>query len=305
MSLALDVAAGAVGGGTSILYAALGETISERAGIINLGTEGCMLVGALGAYAVTAMSGNAWIGVVAGAGAGGALAALHAMLVIERKASQLASGLVMLFIGLGITSLFGGSFVSRTIHAFTPVALPGLSHIPGLGKVLFDHDALTYLSFLAAPAIWWLLFRSRWGLLIRGAGERGEVLAAYGYSPKTIQYLAVVAGGALAGVGGAQLSTAYANSWFEGMTAGRGFIAVALVIFAAWDPLKAVAGAYLFGAALALSPALQARGYALNQFALDALPYVITVLVLVFLSRRRLHAAPEGLIRTLANAPAR
>ncbi|MEA2505343.1 MAG: ral nucleoside transport system permease protein, partial [Actinomycetota bacterium] len=245
MSLALDVAAGAVGGGTSILYAALGETISERAGIINLGTEGCMLVGALTGYAVAAMSGNPWIGVVAGAGAGGALAALHAMLVIERKASQLASGLVMLFLGLGITSLFGGSFVSRTIHAFTPIAIPGLSRIPGLGKILFDHDPLTYLSFLAAPAIWWLLFRSRWGLLIRGAGERGEVLAAYGYSPKMIQYLAVVAGGALAGVGGAQLSTAYANSWFEGMTAGRGFIAVALVIFAAWDPLKAVAGAYL------------------------------------------------------------
>ena len=305
MSLVLDVAAGAVGGGTSILYAALGETISERAGVINLGTEGCMLVGALTGYAVAAMTGNPWFGVVAGAGAGGALAALHAMLVIERKASQLASGLVMLFVGLGITSLFGGSFVSRTTNAFTPIALPGLSKIPGLGKVLFDHDALTYLSFLMAPAIWWLLFRSRWGLLIRGAGERGEVLAAYGYSPKTIQYLAVVAGGALAGVGGAQLSTAYTNSWFEGMTAGRGFIAVALVIFAAWDPLKAIAGAYLFGAALALSPALQARGYALNQFALDALPYVITVLVLVVLSRKRLHAAPEGLIRTLANAPVR
>lgn len=305
MSLPLDVAAGAVAGGTSILYAALGETVSERAGIINLGTEGCMLVGALTGYAVAAMSANPWVGAIAGAGAGGALAALHAILVIERKASQLASGLVMLFLALGITSLFGGSFVSRTIHSFGPIAIPGLSKIPGIGRVLFDHDALTYLSFFMAPAIWWLLFRSRWGLLIRGAGERGEVLAAYGYSPKRIQYVAVIAGGALAGLGGAQLSTAYANSWFEAMTAGRGFIAVALVIFAGWDPLKAVAGAYLFGAALALSPALQARGYNLNQFALDALPYVITVLVLIVLSRKRLHAAPEGLIRTLANAPAR
>jgi len=305
MTLLLEVMAGAVRGGTSILYAALGETVSERAGVINLGTEGCMLVGALAGYAFTAITGNPWLGVLAAAAAGGALAGVHAALVLTRKASQLASGLVVLFLGLGITSMFGASFVSRPIHAFTPIAIPGLSHLPVLGKVLFDHDPLTYLSFLMAPAIWWLLFRSRWGLLVRGAGERGEVLAAYGYSPLRIQYLAVVGGGMLAGIGGAQLSTAYANQWFEAMTQGRGFIAVALVIFAGWEPLKSVAGAYLFGAALALSPALQARGISLNQFALDAIPYVVTIAVLVVLSRRRLHAAPEGLTRILTNAPSR
>lgn len=300
MNLLLQVLSGAVRGGTSILYAAIGETVAERAGVINLGTEGCMLVGALTGYAVAATTGSPWAGVAAAAMTGGAIACVHAVLVISRKASQLASGLVVLFLGLGITSLFGASFVGKTSESFRPVPLPVLSELPGVGQVLFQHDALTYLSFLAGPAIFWLLFRTRWGLMIRSAGERSEVLSSYGYSPEKVQYLAVIAGGMLAGVGGAQLSTAYANAWFENMTQGRGFIAVALVIFAAWHPLKAVGGAYLFGAALALSPALQARGIGFNQFALDAVPYVVTIAVLIVLSRRRLEAAPEGLTRILA-----
>jgi ABC-type uncharacterized transport system permease subunit len=295
MSLLLQVLVGAVRGGTSILYAALGETVSERAGVINLGTEGCMLVGALAAYAVTATTGNPWVGVLAGAAAGALLALVHAVLVLSRGANQLATGLVVLFLGLGLTSLFGAAYVGRSINAFTPVAVPGLSRLPWLGEILFRHDPLTYLSYVAGPAVWWFLYRSRPGLILRGAGERQEVLAAYGHSPLRVRYLAVVAGGALAGVGGAQLSTAYANAWFENMTQGRGFIAVALVIFAAWHPMRAVAGAYLFGAALALSPALQARGFGFNQFALDAIPYVVTIGVLVALGRRRADAAPEGL----------
>jgi simple sugar transport system permease protein len=295
MSLPVEVMVGAVRGGTSILYAALGETVSERAGVINLGTEGCMLVGALAGYAVTANTGSPWVGVVAGAAAGALLAFVHAVLVLSRGANQLATGLVVLFLGLGLTSLFGAAYVGRSINAFKPVAIPGLSAIPGLGDILFNHDPLTYLSYLAGPAVWWLLYRSRPGLVLRAAGERQEVLAAYGHSPLRVRYLAVIAGGALAGIGGAQLSTAYANAWFENMTQGRGFIAVALVIFAAWHPLRAVGGAYLFGAALALSPALQARGYGLNQFALDAVPYLVTIAVLVGLGRRRAHAAPEGL----------
>jgi ABC-type uncharacterized transport system permease subunit len=293
--LPVEVMVGAVRGGTSILYAALGETVAERAGVINLGTEGCMLVGALAGYAVTASTGNPWVGVLAGAAAGGLLALVHAILVLYRGANQLATGLVVLFLGLGLTSLFGAAYVGRSINALTPVAIPGLSSIPGLGDIFFNHDPLTYLSYLAGPAVWWLLYRSRPGLILRAAGERQEVLAAYGHSPTLTRYLAVVGGGALAGIGGAQLSTAYANAWFENMTQGRGFIAVALVIFAAWHPIRAVGGAYLFGAALALSPALQARGYGFNQFALDAIPYLVTVGVLVVLGRRRAHAAPEGL----------
>jgi simple sugar transport system permease protein len=303
MNIILDVAAGGVRGGTSILYTALGETISERAGVINLGMEGSMLTGALAAYAVTATTGSPWVGLLAGAVAGGLLALVHAVLVLSRGANQLANGLVVLFLGLGLTSLFGGAYVGRTINAFKPYAIPGLSKLPLVGEVFFHHDPLTYLSYFLAPAVWWFLHRSRTGLLVRGAGERPEVLAAYGHSPLLVRYCAVVAGGMFAGIGGAQLSTAYTNAWFENMTQGRGFIAVALVIFAAWHPLRAVTGAYLFGACLALSPALQARGVGVNQFALDAIPYVVTVLVLVALGRKRAHSAPEALSRVFDVAP--
>jgi general nucleoside transport system permease protein len=305
MNLITEVAAGGVRGGTSILYAALGETIAERAGVIYLGTEGSMLTGALAAYAVTSSTGSPWVGLVAGAVAGALLALVHAVVVLWRGANQLATGFVVLFLGLGLTSLFGAAYVGREIVAFKPYAIPGLSRIPFVGEVLFHHDPLTYLSYLVAPAMWWLLYRSRLGLRVRGAGEKPDVLRAYGHSPTLVRYLAVVAAGLLAGVGGAQLSTAYTNQWFENMTAGRGFIAVALVIFAAWHPLRAVGGAYLFGAALALSPALQARGIGLNQFVLDALPYVVTLLALVVLGRRRANAAPDALAQVFDMTPAR
>ncbi|HET9517234.1 MAG TPA: ABC transporter permease, partial [Actinoplanes sp.] len=257
------------------------------------------------AYAITAETGNPWLGLSAGAVAGAALAAVHAFLVLSRGANQLATGFVVLFLGLGITSLFGAAYVGESISAFHAYPVPLLSELPVLGSVLFDHDPLTYASFGVAGAMWWLLYRTRWGLLLRGAGERPEVLQAYGTSPMKVRYLAVIAGGLLAGVGGAQLATAYTNAWFENMTAGRGFIAVALVIFAAWHPLRAVGGAYLFGAALALSPALQARGMGFNQFVLDALPYVVTIVALVALGRRRTHSAPEGLSKVFDMTPAR
>ncbi|ONH25837.1 ABC transporter permease [Pseudofrankia asymbiotica] len=296
-NLVVDVLAGAVGGGTAIMYAGLGETISERAGVINLGTEGSMLGGALAAYAATATSGSPWVGVLAGMGAGAALAAVHAVLVVARKANQFASGLTVMFFALGLTSLFGAAYVGRQIHALNPWKVPGLSAIPWVGPILFDHDPLTYLSFAVAPLVWWLLYKSRVGLLIRTAGEHSEVLLVHGYSTSAVRYVSVIAGGGLCGLGGAQLSIAYSNAWFENMTVGRGFIAVALVIFATWNPLRVMAGSYLFGAALALSPALQARGYGINQFALDAIPFVVTILVLAVLGRRTLLAAPDELRR--------
>lgn len=295
MNLAVEVLSGAVIGGTSILYAAVGESVSESAGVVNLGTEGCMLVGALAGYAIAAETGNPWSGAVAGLAAGGALALLHAWMVLGRKANQLATGLVVLFFGLGLTSLFGAAYVSRPSEPFADWAVPGLSELPALGPILFRHDPLTYLSFVLVPVAWWVLYRSRWGLLLRGVGERKEVLATYGHRVVAIQYGAVVVGGMLAGLGGAQLATAYAHAWFENMTQGRGFVACAVVIFAARHPLRAAGGAYLFGAALALSPALQARGYGINQFALNAVPYLLIVVVLVALGRKRAAQAPEGL----------
>ena len=216
------------------------------------------------------------------------------MLVLSRKANQLATGLVVLFLGLGLTSLFGAAYVRESINAFHPIAIPGLSSIPWLGEIFFDHDPLTYLSYVVGPAMWWLLYRSRWGLLVRAAGERDEVLAAYGHSPLRVQYLAVCGGGALAGIGGAQLATAYTNAWFENMTAGPGLhrrgpgdlrrLAPAQVrrrglpVRRRPGPLAGAAG----------------PGLGINQFALDALPYVVTVLVLIFLGRKRLARRARG-----------
>jgi len=304
MSLPLVVATGAVRGGTSILFAALGETISERAGVVNLGIEGSMLCGALAAYAVAAETGNLWVGLAAGAVAGGLLSLVHAFFVLNRGSNQLATGLVVLFLGLGITSLFGAAYVQADVTAMGIWDIPILSSIPWIGEVFFQQDPITYLSYLAVPACWWLLFRSRWGTLLRAAGERREVLTTYGHPARFIQYLAVVAGGMLGGIGGAQLSIAYTGAWFENMTQGRGFIAVAVVMFANRMPFRVQAGSYLFGAALALSPALQARGYSINQFALDAAPYVVTILVLVIFGRRKSQEIPGELQKVFEIAPA-
>jgi simple sugar transport system permease protein len=295
MSLFSEVLTGGIRGGTSIEYAALGESISERGGVVNLGTEGSMLAGALAAYAVATETGHPWLGALGGAAAGGLLALVHAYFVLSRQANQLATGLVVLFLGLGLTSLFGVGYVQALAPTFRPYAVPGLSAVPVLGRIAFRQDPLVYLSYVSVPVLWWVIFRSRWGVLLRAAGERSEVLTTHGHRVLPIQYLAVVVGGMFAGIGGAHLSIAYTKSWFENMTQGRGFVAVAVVMFAARQPFKVAAGAYLFGAALALSPALQARGYGINQFALDAVPYVVTILVLVALGRRRSAEIPEGL----------
>lgn len=300
----VDVLSGGVSGGTSIMYAALGETVSERAGVINLGTEGCMLMGAFAGFAVTSMTGSPWLGILAAAAAGGALALIHAILVVTRKANQFASGLSLLFLALGLTALYGSGYVGQKINAFDPIAIPGLSSIPWIGPIFFEQNILTYISYAVAPLMWFVIFRTRIGLMLRTAGERSEVLTVNGYSIVKVRYIAVVTGGIFAGIGGAYLSIAYSQSWFENMIIGRGFIAVALVVFAAWDPLKVIGGAYLFGSALALSPVLQANGYEINQFALDMLPFVLTLLLLVFLGKRAVNSSPAELRRVFDNARA-
>ena len=292
-----SILAGAVAGGTSILYPTLGEVIAERSGVVNLGTEGSMLCGALAAYAVGIETGNPWLGVLAGLVAGALMAMVHAYVVLARGANQLATGLVVSFLGLGLTSLFGQDYVGRGVEALTDWDVPLLSDLPFLGRVLFQHDPLTYLSIVAAFAAWWALRRTRAGVRLRAAGERPEVLSTFGTSPVRVRFLAVTCGGALAGLGGAQLATAFTRNWSEGMTAGRGYIAVGLTIFAAWDPLRAIAGAYLFSGAEALQLQLQAEGTSLSPFLLQAFPYVVVILVLALLSSRRLGAAPEALSR--------
>jgi simple sugar transport system permease protein len=290
-----SVLTGAVRGGTSILFATLGETVVERSGGIYLGTEGSMLCGALAAYIAGVETGSPWIGVLAGIVAGALLAGLHAVMVLWRGANQIATGLVVTFLGLGATGLFGQDYVGVGVEPISDVRIPGLADLPFLGPVLFEHDPLTYLSFVLAPAMWWVFYRTRVGLQLRAAGERPEVLRTYGTSPRTVRLLALLVGGGLAGLGGAQLSTAFALNWSEEMTAGRGFVAVALVIFAGWNPVKAVGGAYLFSGAIALQLQLQARGWEVSRYLLEALPYLLVVMVLALLSRRRAGTEPEAL----------
>jgi general nucleoside transport system permease protein len=293
-----DVLVNTVRSSTPVLFAAQGEVVAERSGVINLGTEGCMLTGALAAFAVAASTGNLLLGVVAALGAGALLASLHAFLVVSRGANQLATGLAVTFLALGVTAALGTSFVDRSVQAMKPLPIPLLSDLPFLGPVLFDHDLLTYCGLALGPLLWLFLYRTRWGLILRATGERGEVAFAYGYSPRLVRYLAVMAGGALAAVGGAQLVLAYTLNWVENVTVGRGFVAVALVIFAAWNPLKATMGAFVFGVGLALQLQLQARGVDISPFLLNMLPYVLTLVILVIASRGRAQRAP-GEIRAV------
>src|SRR6478735_3015236 len=297
-SLMLEaVLTGAVAGGTSILFPVVGETFTERSGVINLGTEGSMLAGALAASIVGMESGGVWLGALAGAVAGAALALVHAFMVLTRGANQIATGLVVTFLGIGLTALFGQDYVGQGVNAFAAVPIPVLSDIPFIGPILFNHDPLTYIAIISGPLAWLVLFRTRFGLMVRAAGERPEVLVAYGMSATQIRYLATVLGGSLAGIGGAQLSTAFTLNWSENMTVGRGFVAVSLVIFAAWDPLKAIIGAYLFSGAIALQLQLQARGTDVSQYLLQAVPYLTVIVILAALSRHRAHDAPESLSR--------
>jgi len=242
-------------------------------------------------------TGSVWLGALAGALAGAILALLHAFMVLTRHANQIASGLVVTFLGIGLTALFGQDYVGQGVNGFADVPIPGLSELPFVGPILFDHDPLTYLAFIAAPVAWWMLFRTRIGLMTRAAGERPEVLVAYGMSATQIRYLATIVGGALAGLGGAQLSTAFTRNWSEEMTAGRGFVAVSLVIFSAWNPIKAIAGACLFSGAIALQLQLQARGSDISQYVLQAIPYLTVIVIVAALSRRRANQGPESLSR--------
>lgn len=291
----VGVIAGAIQASTSVLYAALGEVMVERAGVINLGVEGTLLMGASTGFIVTSQTGNPLLGALAAAVAGGLFNLILAYLVVTRRANQLASGLALGFFGIGLSALLGKPYVGRMIDGLADLPVPVLSGVPVLGPALFSHDLLVYLVLPLAVFIWWALFRTRWGLAVRAVGESKTVAYAAGKRPDWLQYQVVFLGGMMAGLGGAHLSLAYTGVWAESMTAGRGFIAVALVIFAAWNPLRAVWGALLFGGALALQLQLQARGAPISPFILDMLPYLLTLGVLLLVRGSRRYAMPEGL----------
>ncbi|MCJ7722795.1 MAG: ABC transporter permease [Anaerolineales bacterium] len=293
----LGVISSAIFSGTSLLYATLGETLDERAGIVNLGLEGVLLVSASVGFAVTSQTGNPYLGVLAAMLAGGLMNLLFGFLVITRRANQLASGLAVMFFGFGLSALIGKPYVGARINGLPRFIMPGLSSIPALNTSQFKFDILIYLVVPIAILIWWLLFRTRWGLRLRAVGENANTAFAAGCSPQLIQYQALFFGGLLAGLGAAHLSIAWTMTWAEFMTAGRGFIAVALVIFSKWHPIRAIAGALLFGGAVAFQLLLQASGIAISPFLLDTLPYILTILVLIAWGGTRKHAAPASLGR--------
>lgn len=293
------VLTGAVGPGISVMYATYGEVITERSGKINLGVEGAMLMGACFAFIAAAETQSEAIGVLAGGLAGGSLSLFFAFMVITRRANQLATGLAITMLGIGITSWAGRSYVGVSIAGLDPIAIPVLSSIPILGDALFHQDILAYIAYVLGPTLWFVLFRSRWGLSLRAVGESVEVAYAAGRNAAFVQYAAIAIGGVLAGIGGAQLSLAFTQSWSEGMTAGRGFIAVALVIFGMWTPLRAMAGSLLFGAAIGLELQLQTVDAPVSPFYLQMLPYITTLVVLAIWTGATFRAMPEGLKRVL------
>lgn len=286
MELIIPILAAAVRSGTPILYATLGEVLSERAGVMNLGLEGVMLTGAYAGFAVTKATGDPWLGLTASFFAGAAITLIHAFLCITLMCNQVVSGLALVMTGYGLSALLGRSIIGETISGMASWSIPILSDIPFFGPVFFQHNPMVYVSYLLVVFLCWFIFRTRWGLNLRAVGENPRAADAMGLSVTKIRYLYTLVGGGLAGVGGGYLSVVYAQMWIEGMTSGRGWIAVALVIFGLWNPARAAFGAYLFGGVEALQLRMQAMGSSISASLLLTLPYLMTIIVLTVVSIR-------------------
>jgi simple sugar transport system permease protein len=273
--------------GTPLIITALGELITEKSGVLNLGAEGIMAVGAIAAFAATHGSGNPWLGVLAGMAAGAAMSLIFGILTLTLLANQVASGLALSIFGVGLSAFIGKPYESASLPPVPPLRIPVLADIPVIGPALFNHQWLVYASWLLFAGVAWFLYRSRAGLTLRAVGESPAAAHAIGYPVIRIRYLATLFGGAMAGVGGAFLSVFHTPLWVEGMVAGRGWIALALVVFATWRPLRVLVGAYLFGGMLIAQLFVQGAGIQLDvpAQALAMLPYIATIVVLVLISR--------------------
>lgn len=284
----INMLAAMVAAGTVLLLASLGEIISEKSGVMNLGVEGMILVGAVAAIMAVQATGSLVLAVLFAMLAGGLMALIHALLTVTLRASQVVSGLALTIFGTGLSSFLGNSYVGiPAVKAFGAVAIPVLSDIPFLGPVLFRQNLLVYLSILLVPVIWFVLNRTHLGLKIRSAGENPAATDAAGIDIFAVRYGCTIAGGTLAGLAGAFLSLGYNSSWMENISAGRGWIAVALVIFATWNPWKALLGSYLFGLISILGLRLQAVGVVIPDALFAMLPYILTILVLILITGRR------------------
>jgi len=272
---------------TPLLLAAIGELVTERSGVLNLGVEGMMVMGAMAGFAGAYMSGSLIVGLALAIVAGVVMSLLFAFLTLTLVTNQVATGLSLTILGLGLSGILGEGFVSKPGIKMPKLEIPGLTDIPFIGPILFGQDALVYFSILLTVAVWWFLFKTRAGLVLRAVGDNHDSAHGLGYNVIRIRYLAVMFGGGCAGLGGAYLSLAYTPLWTDDMTAGRGWIALALVVFGTWMPGRVVVGAYLFGFMTILGFHAQALGYGIPSQFLSSLPYLATIVVLVLISMRK------------------
>ena len=279
---------------TPLLLAAIGELVVEKAGVLNLGVEGMMIIGAIAGFAVTVESGSPFLGFICAAIAGAVLSLLFVLLTQYAQANQVASGLALTLFGLGLSALLGQGYVGIKPPQMGRLDLPLLSDLPVIGPILFSHDPILYFGIALTAAVWAVLKYTRIGLVLRAVGENHEAAHALGYKVLKIRILAIMFGGACAGLGGAYISLIRVPQWTEGMTAGIGWIALALVVFASWKPWRALLGAYLFGGVTVVQLNLQAAGVAIPVEYLAMSPYLITILVLVILSADK-SSAPASL----------
>ena len=281
---------------TPILIAAIGELVVEKSGVLNLGVEGMMTTGAIAGFATAVETGSPLLGFFAAAFAGAALSVLFGFLTQFAQANQVASGLALTLFGLGLSALMGQSYVGVKPPQMSDIHIPVLSDLPVVGPILFGHDIILYFGIALTAAVWALLKFSRAGLVLRAVGENHDAAHALGYKVIRIRLMAILFGGACAGIGGAYISLIRVPQWTEGMTAGVGWIALALVVFASWKPWRALLGAYLFGGVTVVQLNLQAAGVAIPVEYLAMSPYVITIIVLVILSADK-SSAPAALGR--------
>ncbi len=281
---------------TPLMLAAIGELVVEKAGVLNLGVEGMMITGAICGFAIAVNTGNPVLGMLAAALGGAVLSLVFALLTQLALANQVASGLGLTLFGLGLSSLIGQGYQGIRPPSFPRLYIPGLSDLPVIGRVLFSHDLMVYLGLLIVTGVWFMLKYTRAGLILRAVGENHDAAHALGYNVVRIRILAILFGGACAGLGGAYISLIRVPQWTEGMTAGIGWIALALVVFASWKPWRLLLGAYLFGGVTVLQLNLQAAGVAIPVEYLAMSPYLITILVLVVMSADK-SRAPAALGR--------
>lgn len=293
-ALIVPLLAAAVQSGTPVLFATLGEMITERSGTLNLGVEGMMLVGAFAAFLTCLLTGSAWLGFLAGGLAAALFSCLHGLVTIVFLGNQVVSGLALTIMGVGLADTLGTPYIGKKVEGFLKYPLPGLSEIPVLGPILFSQDALVYCSYLLVPLVWFLFARTRLGTALDAAGEYPPAAKAAGLSVAKLRWAGLVMGAFLVGLGGAYLSLAYTHLWTTNLTAGRGWIAVALVIFAFWRPRGAVLGAYLFGGVMAFQLRVQALGTNLPSSLLLMLPYGLTILALVVANLRGARSGAPG-----------